>query len=271
MPTLTNSKNPTQDDILRTLESIRNNQPTRQGYLQPQPYQQFMPNTQQGYQPQQNDQWNQNLQGINQIGKQATELSLVIAQNKAALAAQQEAARKKQFSRQQLDATANAQANAATAANNSTPPNTSGSNSYNAITGQWGGSSNPNAPAGFNPHAPLVTEKWHGFTLRMNSSVINNFKHFLTALSKEGYKIKTIGTYANRNIEHTNIQSLHALGLAMDINPSDNPVTYNGHVVTNLPPNVGSLAARYGLKWGGAWVHGKKDPMHFSVPYGGRE
>ena len=256
MPILASSKNLTQDDILRTLESIRNQRQQPQTYFQPQPYTSFMPDTQQGYQPEQNQMWRQNLQGIDQQGKDATALSLTIAQNKAALESQKQAKLQKHFAHQQLVAQANA-----TAANGAAAGQSAGGQQHT-----------PLAPAkGFNINAPKVTRQWHGFNLTMNSSVIGRFTHFLDALSAEGYKIKSIGTYSNRNIAGTNVQSLHALGLAMDINPSDNPVTYNGHVVTNLPSNVGSLAARYGIQWGGAWLHSKMDPMHFSVPYGGRE
>jgi hypothetical protein len=248
------------------LENIRSqNQNQQRAYFQPQNYTNFMPQTQlPGFQPRDTEPWSQNLRGVEQIGKNATELSLVIAQNKAAKEAQKRAEQKKKFQRQQLTATAQAQAQAGQAALNSASTSApTGSNHYNAITGQWG--------KGLNPNAGLTTQKWRGYTLTMNSSVIGRFTGFLDALAATGYKIKSIGTYANRNIAGTNIKSLHSLGLAMDINPSDNPVTYNGHNITNLPPNVGALAARYGIKWGGAWLHSKRDPMHFSVPYGGRE
>lgn len=262
MPTLTSNQTPTKDDIIRTLEKLREQKDQRQNYFQPQVYTNFMPNTRQGYQPDPGEQWGQNLQSISQIGKNATELSLVIAQNKAALEAQKKARKQKKYSEQQLAATANA-----TAAGG-LPRGPNGELLNSQIPGQPG----YNPPAkGFNVNAPIVSQKWHGFTLTMNKSVIGRFTGFLNALAATGYKIKSIGTYANRNIAGTNTQSLHALGLAMDINPSENPVTYNGHNITNLPPNVGALAARYGIAWGGAWLGNKRDPMHFSVPYGGRK
>lgn len=109
-----------------------------------------------------------------------------------------------------------------------------------------------------------------GGGLTLNASVGNRFVGFLKALAATGYKIQSVGTYANRNIAGTGTKSLHAYGLAMDINPSQNPVTY-GRPITNLPKGVGRLAAKYGLAWGGAWRGSKKDTMHFSVPYGGRK
>lgn len=120
----------------------------------------------------------------------------------------------------------------------------------------------------FNIEAGIGTFKWNGFPITVNRTLADNFIGFLDALSKTGYKITSIGTYANRNIAGTNTKSLHAYGLAMDINPSANPVAYD-KVITNLPKGVGRLAAKYGLAWGGAWNGSKKDPMHFSKPWFG--
>lgn len=138
--------------------------------------------------------------------------------------------------------------------------------------GNPGGPSSPPVHAGkFNPHAKLVTVSSHGIRFTVNSTVANRFTGFLNALWKTGYHFSSVGGYANRNIAGTSTKSLHSLGLAIDVDPSRNPVFYNGvggHYA--LPPNVGALAAKYGLAWGGSWHH-KKDYMHFSVPYGGRE
>lgn len=101
--------------------------------------------------------------------------------------------------------------------------------------------------------------------ITVNSSAADNFIGFLRALNRTGYKVTSLGSYANRNIAGTNTRSLHSYGLAIDINPSQNPVAY-GKIITNLPKGVGRLAAKYGLAWGGTWNGSKKDPMHFSVP-----
>jgi hypothetical protein len=272
-----NATNPTKEDILRTLQTIRDQQSQRQTFYQPQNYQDFMPQTQvPGYRPDNTDMYGQNLQNINRQGDNATALSLTIAQNKAAQEQQKQAAIHKHFAQQQLAASANAAASAGAAAQNSTPPNTSGSNSYNAITGQWGsGNTKPpklKAFGGINPNAPEKTYNWQGHYITLNSSVAPRFIGFLNALAKTGYKVKEVGGFRkNSVIAGTHQWDLHSLGMAIDINPSQNPVTYNGHNITNLPPNVGSLAARYGIKWGGSWIHSKRDTMHFSVPYGGVE
>jgi hypothetical protein len=54
--------------------------------------------------------------------------------------------------------------------------------------------------------------------------------------------------------------SQHAFGNAIDINPSRNPMT--NKLITDMPPNVRDMAAKYGLSWGGDWKS-TKDAMHF--------
>lgn len=237
-----NSKNVTQQDILRTLDSLRQQQ-QRRTYFKPRPYADFMPRGLDYQEPDQSLAY-QNLQATENLGDKATALSLVLAQNRQAKLNLKKSKKSQQLQQKQLAA------------------------QQQSFGGGGGGM--PGPVKGFNIHAPLKNYSWHGYGLKLNSSVAPRFIGFLNALSSKGYKIKSIGTYANRNIAGTNIKSLHSLGLAMDINPSSNPVTYNGHNITNLPPNVGALAAKYGLKWGGSWLHSKRDPMHFSVPYGGR-
>lgn len=250
------TRNLTQEDIMRTLQDIRNqrSQPT---YFRPRNYEDFMPRGL-GYQEPDYTLPYQNLRATQTLGDKATEYFLTLQQNKQAKQNLLKSKKEQKYQQQQIKAQQQADAAAA----NYTPPKGS-------VGGT--GSTTPGPIKGFNPNAKLGTYQWHGFSLTLNSSVANRFIGFLNALSAKGYKFKTVYSYANRPIEGTNIPSLHSKGLAMDINPTDNPVTYNGHNITNLPPGVGSLAAKYGLKWGGSWIHSKRDPMHFSVPYGGIE
>lgn len=94
-----------------------------------------------------------------------------------------------------------------------------------------------------------------------------NFQGFVNELENSGYKIKSIGGYANRNIAGTGTKSYHSLGVAIDINPSQNPHLFDGRTVTDMPSNVGAMAAKYGLGWGGNW-RSSKDTMHFSMAKG---
>lgn len=105
-----------------------------------------------------------------------------------------------------------------------------------------------------------------GGRVQVNASAAPRFVGFLRALAKTGYKINSLSGLNVRPIAGTNTYSLHSYGLAIDINPSQNPVTY-GRPVSNLPRGIGRLAAKYGLVWGGDWHGSKKDTMHFSIPY----
>ncbi|NTG67265.1 M15 family peptidase [Rhizobium rhizogenes] len=103
----------------------------------------------------------------------------------------------------------------------------------------------------------------NGLGADVNAKYAQQFQGFVKDLEATGYKIKSIGGYNYRNIAGTNKLSNHAFGDAIDINPQQNPMGKN--LVTDLPSNVGELAAKNGLSWGGAW-NSKKDAMHFEVP-----
>ncbi len=110
----------------------------------------------------------------------------------------------------------------------------------------------------------LQTRSGHSF--QVAAKYADKFKGFVDELEATGYKIRSIGGYANRNIAGTNTKSWHAQGMAIDINPDANPVTYKGQPgagKNDLPSNVSAMAAKYGLGWGGNWNH-KLDTMHFS-------
>ena len=94
------------------------------------------------------------------------------------------------------------------------------------------------------------------------------FSGFLTDLEGQGYKLdqSQSGGYANRNIAGTNTPSQHAFGHAIDVNSAENPRGAN--TPSNLPSDVGDIAASHGLIWGGNWSGATRDPMHFE--YGGK-
>jgi len=103
-----------------------------------------------------------------------------------------------------------------------------------------------------------------GASFNVHRAAAPDFAGFLQDLSALGYKIdpKTSGGYNYRNIRGSNSLSEHAYGTAIDINSNANLYTRDGRKVTDLPPEVGALAAKHNLEWGGNW----KDPvdtMHF--------
>lgn len=118
----------------------------------------------------------------------------------------------------------------------------------------------------------------------VDSKYANNFKGFVDELEKAGYVIKEIGGYRPSAMQH-------GQGLAIDINPSDNPMVERvggiyqrwdqpGKPVDDSYQNskyrfgwgkdnfgsidVSAMARKWGLGWGGDWKS-KTDTMHFSV------
>jgi hypothetical protein len=53
---------------------------------------------------------------------------------------------------------------------------------------------------------------------------------------------------------------MHAFGLAIDINVSQNQLNTEG----NMHPEVVAAFEKWGFEWGGRWEN-PKDPMHFEV------
>lgn len=88
---------------------------------------------------------------------------------------------------------------------------------------------------------------------------------FLNELEETGYHIdpKASGGFADRNIRGTSHKSQHAYGAAIDVNWNENQ--FDGKGTNNLPPNVGQIADKWGLSWGGYFKGDKKDTMHFEV------
>lgn len=106
-----------------------------------------------------------------------------------------------------------------------------------------------------------------GQKTKVSAQHAEKFQGFINDLEATGYKINSLGGYANRNVAGTNKKSYHAQGMAIDINPQQNPHTFPGdpnYGQTNMPANVGALAKKHGLGWGGNW-RSSKDTMHFSA------
>lgn len=77
------------------------------------------------------------------------------------------------------------------------------------------------------------------------------------------------GAYNCRIITGGSGYSLHAYGIAADVNWQSNP--YSSHLITNMPPamirDIGAIRTRGGVpvfRWGGRYS-GSKDAMHFEI------
>jgi hypothetical protein len=131
--------------------------------------------------------------------------------------------------------------------------------------GAPGGGPGGTSSIGTSPVSGMVTIKTvSGKSFVVAEQYAQNFKGFVDELEATGYKINSIGGYANRNIAGSNQKSFHSLGVAIDINPSSNPHLFDGRLVTDMPPNISGMARKYGLGWGGDW-RSYKDAMHFSI------
>lgn len=89
-----------------------------------------------------------------------------------------------------------------------------------------------------------------------------NFQGLINWFDDQGYKIKSLGGYADRNIAGTNTPSYHSRGAAIDINPAENPM--GSQRITDMPDGTRQAAKAMGLGWGLDWPN-KSDAMHFSA------
>lgn len=104
---------------------------------------------------------------------------------------------------------------------------------------------------------PVPGQRWQVYR-----EAAPSYQGFLSELAATGYPLASSGGFNYRNIRGSDRLSQHAFGTAIDLNAAANPrVAPGGAVVTDLPANVGEIAAKYGLEWGGNWK--RPDAMHF--------
>ena len=148
----------------------------------------------------------------------------------------------------------------------------------NANSSAAGGGTGPGArnstapagsPAGSGGELATITTSKQGKSTQVAASLAPQFQAMIDELENVyGYEIYSIGGYNYRYIGDTNTLSWHSGGIAIDINPAENP--FGRAYVTDMPAGgTGSemvaLANKYGMGWGGAWTGKNKDAMHFSA------
>jgi hypothetical protein len=77
------------------------------------------------------------------------------------------------------------------------------------------------------------------------------------------YPITTVSAFYPRTVSGSHQLSRHALGVAIDMNYSQNPYRADGKLITNMPQWFVDVWRDAGFCWGGDWMS-TKDPMHFS-------
>ena len=123
------------------------------------------------------------------------------------------------------------------------------------------GSGEPSVSTGGALQLSTVTSK-SGQTARVATEYAKNFQGLINWFDNQGYNIKSMGGYNDRNIAGTNIPSYHKKGAAIDINPAENPM--GSQRITDMPAGTNAAASAMGLGWGLNWSN-KSDAMHFSA------
>lgn len=128
-------------------------------------------------------------------------------------------------------------------------------------TGKFNQATNLGIPLGGGKLKTIKSKS--GAKLSVNQKVASQFQGFINELESMGYKIdpKTSGGFDFRKIAGSSSYSQHAYGNAIDINSVDNGL---GKGKGTLPANISSIAAKYGLSWGGDFKT-NNDPMHFEA------
>ncbi len=104
---------------------------------------------------------------------------------------------------------------------------------------------------------PVSGQRWQVY-----APAAQAFEGLLGELASMGYPLKSSGGFNYRNMRGSDKLSQHAFGTAIDLNAATNPMLARGaKVQTDLPDNIGEIAKKYGLEWGGNWK--RPDAMHF--------
>lgn len=115
----------------------------------------------------------------------------------------------------------------------------------------------------------------NGQTAWVAAEYAPQFQGFIKDLEATGYKIKSLGGYADRqNVNSSKSASKHSFGYSIDINPEKNgnfrgvskaERAKNPKKYTDMPvETVQALINKWGLGWGFNW-NSISDAMHFSV------
>ena len=112
----------------------------------------------------------------------------------------------------------------------------------------------------------MVTTNFLGGSVRIHENFIQSVKRIDQRWRAKGgqsfYKVTSIGGYVCRKIRGSGKMSNHSYGLAIDINPMQNPHLKSA-CRTDMPPEFRQLFLDEGWGWGCNW-RSSKDAMHFS-------
>jgi len=147
---------------------------------------------------------------------------------------------------------------------NSNSPGGGGSN--NSPGGAPSGGGNNELSARSCDGANLATTNLFGHSVTVHRNLVPSVQRIDAAWRAQGnsrYQVTSVGGYNCRRIAGSSRWSVHSYGLAIDINPVQNPHRRDGVLITNMPPSFRQLFLSEGWGWGGNW-DSSKDAMHFS-------
>ena len=107
-----------------------------------------------------------------------------------------------------------------------------------------------------------------GQTVLVHQEVLPSLNEVTATLAQEAaqgnvYGVQSVAAFVPRTISGSYQLSRHAIGLAIDINPAQNPYRSDNKLITNMPNWFVQAWTEAGFCWGGNWKYAK-DPMHFS-------
>lgn len=116
------------------------------------------------------------------------------------------------------------------------------------------------------PTAKIISFSAGGITLTAHRDAAPIFGAFITDIVGRGYPVagavRDDWGYNCRRIAGSDSWSWHAWGLAIDLNALKNPM--GPSLITDMPPWIDEVAAKYGIFWGGNFNR-RKDAMHFEL------
>lgn len=133
-----------------------------------------------------------------------------------------------------------------------------------------GGSSNP-VTASACDESSMSSVNFLGSRVTVQENLIPSLERIDSAWKRKGgqqfYRVTSVGGYACRKIANSGKMSNHSYGIAIDINPVQNPHTKDGVCHTNMPAEFVRLFTSEGWGWGCNW-NSSKDAMHYSKASG---
>lgn len=114
----------------------------------------------------------------------------------------------------------------------------------------------------------LVSVKWKGRTFLIHALEVDRFRGWIADIAAyekahaANYVFRETYSFCWRKIAGGTLLSNHSFGIAIDINPGQNPM--QSSLETDIPRYFRTYAKKWGIRWGGDYSS-RKDAMHFEL------